>query len=216
MLVACGWSLPEVGAQLTVVGNLAQPWSTAVAIGKPPGGSFDFSTGVSFTTGAALLDFTGVVLSMDNAFGTPSGLSVSLFSTMTATGPIGLVAVLGGSTAPVVAGQYAYTVPVTALSPATTYWLVATAPTTPADTYFRINLTGSTLEDAGAAPGWSVGDLRWLTNDGGANWFSVAGQIPQFSVQVTGIPEPATHFLLLGGALALAGIRRLRRSKLRS
>jgi hypothetical protein len=130
-----------------------------------------------------------------------------------------LVTALTGNSAPVVENDYTYTpVTPTALSAANTYWLVTSAPTTAADSAFSVNATTSLGEDAVPLSGWSIGDVRWVSGDEGIDWGDGGGgvYIPQFTVQVTAVPEPATFAAWLGlAALTCSAWRGRRKAPLR-
>ena len=153
-----------------------------------------------------MVNFSGITLSTVGSTGSASGFSVSLYTGISGSGPTGLVTTLSGSSTPTTAGNYTYIA--TSLTPLlanATYWLAATAPTTPANTLFSFNSTASTAEDSGALSGWSIGDIRYLTNDGGTSWFSQATSVLQFSVQYSAVPEPSTCAAFAGlAALGLA------------
>jgi hypothetical protein len=195
-------------AQSSAISNLDQPAGSNIAVGKTP--EFNFSTGFSFTTGSVNTTLAGITLSMFTASSeSAAGFSVAIYNGIGTTGPTGLFGTLSGSTTPVTTGLYSYTTPGLSLLADTTYWIVATAPTTPTNTHFRILSTTSTAEDAGGFVGWSIGDSRWLTNNGGASWFNTTtGQLPFFSVQLMSVPEPSTFALLATGVLVAAWFRR--------
>jgi hypothetical protein len=106
--------------------------------------------------------------------------------------------------------NYVYTTnaPATLLANST-YWVVASAPTAPASAFFAWRSTNSTAEDGGVLSGWSLGDTRWASLNGGTSWSGLGGAIPQFSVQVSAIPEPSTYAVFTGlAALGWVAFRR--------
>jgi hypothetical protein len=81
--------------------------------------------------------------------------------------------------------------------PNTTYWLVASSPTTNSGSGFSLSSTASTAEDTGALSGWSIGNTRWFTANGGTTWGTDTALLVQFSVQASAIPEPSSYVLIL-------------------
>lgn len=206
-------TLVRLSAQTTAVSNLDQSVGLGLGVGKSSG--FDFSHAFNFTTGASSLSFSSITFAISGATGSPSGFNLSLYSSVSTSGPSGLIASLAGSSAPTSIGSsYTYTpVGSLALSASTTYWVVATASTTASNSAFFIRGTSSDSEDAGGLSGWTIGNDRMLSNNAGVTWAS-AVEIPMFSVQTSAIPEPSTTALLAGaGGLVIAIIARSRRSR---
>ncbi|MBI5770411.1 MAG: M36 family metallopeptidase [Verrucomicrobia bacterium] len=186
-------TLLAAGAELVAVSNLGQPVLAYLAVGKSNSGPYDFSLVGSFTTGPVASAFVKVTLFVASKSSGATGLTVALYTGISTAGPSGLVATLSGETSPASGASYPYvpTAP-TVLAPATTYWIVISAPTTPTNTTFGIRNTTSMTEDAGGVAGWSIGDFRYLTNNGGSTWFTSSTSVPQFSVTaVIGAVAPA-------------------------
>lgn len=199
-------------ATVIAVSNLGQPTaSTTYAIGKSVP-AFDFQAGVSFTTGATALDLESVTLSFFSRNGLATDFNVSLYSGLTAAGPSGLLTTFAGNSTPS-AGLETYTpnAPTTLLAN-TTYWLVESSVLTAPLTGFSLVGTNSLAEDAGGLPGWSIGDSRMVTNNGGASWFAASptSGVLKFSVQgASTVPDTgATALLLALSLLGLVGAKR--------
>lgn len=201
----------------TAVSNLGQPVSaTTFAIGKSVP-AFDFQQGISFTTGPGAYTLEGITLSFFSRNGAATGYTVALYSGLTAAGPTGLLAALSGNSTPSTGLELYTPVAPASLLGGTTYWVVESAVTTPPLSGFSRSGTTSLLEDAGALPGWSIGDARMVSNNGGASWFSASSTsgVPYLAVQaVASVPDSgatAAFLLVALSALAVSG-RLVRRS----
>lgn len=201
-------SLP---AQTTVVSNLSQTYFTTQTAGKS--GANDLQQAISFTTGSAA-NLSSITL-LGFSYGSLSGFSVGVWTGISSSGPSGLVTTLTGATPTGTTQQYTFSPgAVTTLSATTDYWLVVSAPGTAASSGFSWNSTSLQNEDAGASAGWSIGNTRWVTLNGGSSWSGVGGGVPQFSVQAAAVPEPATLAGVFGLVALTAAIRcRLRREQ---
>jgi hypothetical protein len=190
-------------AQVTGISNLGQTASSSIDVGQEP--NLDtFAQGFSFTTGATAMNLLHVHLQFEAASaGGLTGFSFSLYSGFSASGPTGQLATFTGSPAPATQGTFTYSpASTTMLSASTTYWLVATAPTLSiAGEHFHISTTSATAEDSGGLAGWVIGDTRWQSDiTGGGTWSNLGGDVPQFGLTVSAIPEPSTYALVLGTA----------------
>ncbi|MCX6955518.1 MAG: hypothetical protein NTV51_25505 [Verrucomicrobia bacterium] len=207
----------RLSAQVTAISNTGQTYVTALATGKLTSG--EGAHAFSFTTGATDWTFSGITLSINGSGPSSQGFSVSLYSGMGVSGPTGLETALSGNTAPRPAGAYSYTpVAQTGLLANTTYWVVTMAPTSPLNQPIAVNATSSTAEDAGGFAGWSIGDQRFYSTNGGISWTAASsGLVPQFSVQVAAIPEIPTGALVAGlAAFAVSGWRRVSKHRSRA
>jgi hypothetical protein len=198
-------------AQDTAVSNVNQPRAGfTLGVGKNSG--FDFSVGFNFLTSASSANFASVSFVSAGAFGAASGFTLSLYSGFSASGPTGLITSLTGANPATDSGTYTYTptVPVTLMGN-TSYWLLASAPSTPANSSYGLYATSSDAEDVTGLAGWTIGNTRMFTSNGGSTWSS-GTEVPLFSVQVSAIPEPSTY-ALGAGAIALVGAFLWRRDK---
>ena len=197
--------------QVTAVSNLAQTFSTTHTVGDS--GGKNFRDAISFTTGATVTDFSSITV-YGFGGGSIADFSINLYSGIGGAGPTGLIASTTGTANPSSLQNYVYTTnaPATLLANST-YWVVASAPTAPASAFFAWRSTNSTAEDGGVLSGWSLGDTRWASLNGGTSWSGLGGAIPQFSVQVSAIPEPSTYAVFTGLA-ALGWVAFRRRTKM--
>lgn len=211
------WLLPtSARGQVTGVSNLTQTSSSSIDVGQETGGE-TFAQGFSFTTGATSMTLLNVDLKFENAsIGGLTGFAFSLYSGFTATGPTTHLVTFTGSNGPATAGTHSYSpASPTTLSANTTYYLVATAPTLSISReHFHISTTSTTDEDAGGIAGWRIDNTRWESGNAGiAPWTQLSGDVPQFSLTVSAVPEPSTYALLLGIAgLGTAWLRRRSRA----
>ncbi len=172
-----------VDIAVAAVSNLGQPFENSTGATK------DIQEAISFTTGGSTADLLGVTLYGFGYGGPLSGFTVALYTGINTGGPTGLVTTFVGEASPVFLSNYIYRAPARlTLSPNSTYWLVISAPTTVGPSGFSWRSTLSAAEDAGAFSGWSIGNTRWVTSNGGASWFASGGLVPQFQVMTT---EPA-------------------------
>jgi MYXO-CTERM domain-containing protein len=210
-------SAAMLAAQTIAISNLNQTSTYGLAVGRsdPPD---IWSNAASFTVGSDAATLSKVTFAFKTAVGSPTGFTLALYSTVTSTGPNVLVTSLSGNTTPsaITFGTTAnvdYTPAVAVqLQASTTYWLVASAPDIVSSiNYFDLVGADSGGEDAGGLAGWSIGDSRMYSADGGTTWFST-GIIPEFAVTIAAVPELSTSAAALGVA-ALGAALRLRRRR---
>ena len=205
-ILVVGFACVSLRSQTTAVSNLSQAFHAYVGPGVGSTAGEIFRDGFSFTTGSTTYSLNSVMLS-GFGYGTgPTGFSLSLSSSISASGPSSPIVTFSGSSTLPANTTYTFTPSAsTTLSASTTYWLIASSPSNLAlNTGFSIPATSSTAEDAGALSGWSVGDSIWISANGGTSWFTNTSNLVQFSVQVTAIPEPATLAGWVGLGCALA------------
>ncbi len=209
----------QVYGSTVAVSNIGQTDFGALGVGK--GGGFNFQEAGSFTTGnvSSLLDSVRIeIVTRATASGVqPSSFNLSLYTGIGSTGPTGLVTSLLGSTSPALGFATYTSEPNITLDAFTTYWLVASAPGTAVGTAFNVRSTTSTNEDVGGLSGWTMGDTRWLTNNGGTSWnAATTNTLMEFSVSVTpnetpSVPDSTATIGLLG--VALTGLVAFRRTR---
>lgn len=208
-LLFCTALTSALRALTVAVSNLSQPVAaTTFAIGKGVP-AFDFQSAVSFTTGAAAADLESVTLSFQSRVGAGTGFTLGLYSNVSAAGPSGLITLFNGSSTPSTGLENYTPSAATQLQAGTTYWLVESSVTTAALTGFSLYGTTSIAEDAGAAAGWSIGNSRMYSNNGGGSWASATNGVLQFAVNTASVPEAGATLWWFGAVLAgLAGWRR--------
>jgi hypothetical protein len=201
----------QLRAATIAVSNLGQPTAPfTYALGRSYPDS-DFLEGVSFATGPGTHRLESVVLSFYSRNGEATGFNVALYGGISSAGPTGLVTTFTGNSAPST-GHETYTpTSSTSLLGGTTYWLVGSSSSTAPLTGFSMLGTTSLAEDAGALPGWSMGNFRMVSNNSGASWFAATptSGVLHYSVQVASVPDTGTTVVLLG--IALAGMVAVRR-----
>jgi hypothetical protein len=195
-------------AVITAVSNIGQADGGGPVVGKL-GPGIDGLGAVGFSTGATTTALVDVRIPVIQRGGnSASGFTVALFSGIGAGGPTGLVGNLVGDSSPVDGFTYSYS-PVNSVSllPNTQYWVVVSAPTTPALTFFTLGGTHSTGEDSGGLPGWSISDVRWGSGNGGVTWGSSPNSLIKVAITVdsVGVPE-STGFEVLFLAIAALGL----------
>ncbi len=145
-------------------------------------------TAQGFTTGshAAGYNLTSIELRMGAAVNTPANLRVELWSASGSGTPNAKLKTL---TVPgtVGAGAVVFAAPSgTVLSTGTTYFVVAYET---ADTTASVAATASDAEDAGAAPGWSIGDIYYIEQTMPAGTWRVNANARSAMIRVNGTPE---------------------------
>lgn len=165
----------------TPIGNLNQAFGEDIAVWS------GLSQAGSFKTGNTAASLVSVSVAMDsrNQFA-PGNFNLALYSDASGS-PGSSLAALSGNNIPQAPAIYTYTnqTPLV-LSANTTYWVVASSPTTSTGAYQWI-LTFSSNLDSGSF--WTMGaaDLKQ-----GSGWEPIgAGYFPQFSVTVTDPQPPA-------------------------
>jgi hypothetical protein len=209
-------------AQTTLVSNLAHTTGFDYrAVGVSVAGDSTVDTlvvGESFTTGNSAVSVSKFALYFEDATTSsagPSGFELNLYSAYAnGVGPSGWVATFTGS-APNTQGEHDFTGSAV-LSANTTYYLIASAPTTSSaggSASFNWMHTSSSAEDASAA-GWSIGDTVIAQNSDFPNWTNTLTGSMVLAVEgQVAVPEPATYAAVLGAAgLALAALRRVRQN----
>jgi len=177
-----------------MVSNLSQTPTASAEIGS------DAWLAQSFTTGdngdGYILN--SIQLRMGPASGTPSGFSISLYSSPGNAAPGSNLGTLSGPD-PAAGGLFTYTASGVTLSPSTFYFAVVTADTPIA----QASYTWSAANGAAPGNGWTIHNSYYRSTDG-SNWiWHPREEIFQLAINATAIPEPAGVWLLLVG---LAGV----------
>ena len=190
----------------TYLSNLGHTSTGSMAVGSDSWLAADLRTG--FNSSGYLLD--SVDLAMGNATGNPNGLAVMIYSAITgvAVFPGSSLGTLNGSENPTTTDVYNY-VPTSAtiLSANTHYFIVLVAGTATNVGAYGWSITGT---PTGSSNGWTANySLAYSSN--GSSWSFLSGDLAQFALTATPIPEPGVLVLLV-----LAGLGFLwRRSKAR-
>ena len=202
IVLAAEFFAPLFGkAQGTVyVSSLDQTPNGSEAIGSDSWLAQPFRTGTD--SGGYVLN--SVQLLMDAASGSPSGFSVSIYSSLN---PISNLGNFVGSD-PSAGGVFTYTTSGITLSPSTSYFIVVTATTPVVEGAYNWSTTVG-VEVSGANQ-WLISGR--LESSDGSSWNPEArGDIFQMAINVTTVPEPTTYALSALGALLL-GFHRWRNS----
>jgi hypothetical protein len=198
-------------AQGTIhLSNLAQPSSGSEQI------SSDFHYGMLFRVwgNPSGYELNSIQLAMNSPLGTPSGLTVQLYSFNDITGQPGIsMGTLNGPD-PMSSGTFTYSASDILLSPGSAYVVVLTASTPAATGAYNWSTTADTGYNS--ADGWFLSSGRFGSSDGSTWGVSRLGPF-QMAVFATPIPEPSSLALLLcGGVLAAIYRQRLQRDAWRS
>ena len=193
-----------VQAQGTVyLSNLSK-----ASIGSEPVAS-DSWLAAEFRTGANMQGYSLdlVQLAMADASGNPNGITVMLYSSAIggAVLPGSSLGTLNGSANPSTASIYAYT-PASSLmlSPSTDYFVVVTATTAVDAASYEWSITDTATVSLN---GWS-GNTSISYSSDGSSWSFLSGNLAQFAITATPIPEPGVLGLLGLGSLFFIGRRR--------
>jgi hypothetical protein len=204
LVLVLGLGLASIRAQSTAVSNRGQAFNAFLIADAT------FADAIDFTTGGAVSTLDSFTLPIKSFGGSPAGFSLSLYSGLSGGGSGTLVTTLTGTT-PSALADYVFAPPVTtSLAANSTYFLVLTGLSSGASSGYHWSAAATTNDDSGAMAGWSIGNLRWISSNGGATWGTAIGVVPQFSVSVTAVPEPST-FAVLAGCAGLFAAWRLRR-----
>jgi len=158
----------------------------------------------SFRTGtnAAGYVLNSFQLLLDQASGSPSGFTVSVYSDLTLGTSLGS---LSGSTDPSSGGVVTYTASDITLLPSTSYSIVVTATTSIAQGYY--NWSTTSLGGTAGVDGWLMTGRLSSTN--GSDWNLESRVNPfQMAIYATAIPEPAMLALAALGLTTLSFWRR--------
>lgn len=158
----------------------------------------------SFQTGTATggYDLNAITLLMGDWLGNASGFTVALYND--AGGQPGVsLGTLSGSNNPMNAGQYNYTASGLVFAPASTYWVGTSMTATQPLGGYAWQFTSS--QNYASNDGWSIS-----TSVGGSSLGN--GDMLQFGVTATGIPEPTALSLGMLGAVVLRRMLRLRKT----
>lgn len=165
----------------TPIGNLNQTFGEDIAVWS------GLSQAASFKTGDTAASLFSVSVAMDSRHQFSAGnFNLALYSDAGGA-PGSSLATLSGNAIPFTAGIYTYTndTPLV-LSPNTTYWVVASSPTSSTAAYQWV-LTFSSSLDSGSFWTMGAGDYNQ-----GSGWQPIgSGYFPQFSVTVTNPQPPA-------------------------
>lgn len=202
-------STGQLGAQ-TAVSNLGQTFSGSSAfVGN--NSSDDLDRVFSFTTGAsASFNFSSVTFKFGNATGSPTGLTVGLYSgfdrtTSNSDGATGLIASLSLTSGnPLVAGNSVFSGS-TSLLASTTYYIKLSKGAEPAGNMYLLPLASSHNEDGGGLAGWTIGNEHAYNmvnfQTGSLTQWGLDGSTAQFSIQASAIPEPSTYAAIAGAVM---------------
>ncbi|HEX5399086.1 MAG TPA: choice-of-anchor R domain-containing protein [Verrucomicrobiae bacterium] len=193
--------LPVAGRaqSMLYVSNLLQ-----TAVGSEPVGSDSWLAGYFETgTNAGGYILNSVQLLMNAGSGTPSGFTVSVYSS-TNIGPGSRLGDLGGSD-PLAGGLFTYTNSGIAMTPSTYYSVVVNAATPVAQgAYSWSAVFGSSNR---SNDGWIIGAGYYSSADG-SSWQFSRDKTFQMAIYATAIPEPDVLGLLGLGGLAFVWHRR--------
>jgi hypothetical protein len=181
------------------ISNVGQAPSASTAIGSDSWVAQAFNPGTN--AGGYLLN--SVELLMKAPSGSPSGFSVSIYSSVSGAPGSSLGSLTGA--APAAGGLFAYSTPGITLLPSSRYFVVLTSATAVADgAYFW-----SATDASAASNGWSIGPLYFASTDG-LTWpeFSRVNTF-QVGFYATEVPEPRAC-ALAGLAWAILGFGRWR------
>lgn len=193
-------------AQGTIyLSNLDQSSTGSLAVGSNSWLAAGLFTGNN-TDGYTL---NSVQLGMTDAFGSPNGFKVMLYSGNNPSGllPVSSLSSLSGSADPATGGIFTY-VPASniTLSPSTPYFIVLTAGTAIANGAYEWSVAGANSYNP--SDGWSAMEGVVLTSSNGSFWHEPTAAYLQFAINATVVPEPGVLGLFGLGGLFLAWHRR--------
>lgn len=165
-----------------------------------------------FVTGSHLEGYSldSVELLMAEAFGNPSGFTVSLYNASDSVAflyPGSLIGNLSGVD-PVTPGVFRYIASPMSLDASTSYFLVVSSATPVAEGAFSWSAIASGFTSG--VNGWGIGNHHFSSIDG-ASWEASRASVLQLAIIATPVPEPSV-IGLLGLGSAVLGVRLFRRS----
>ena len=196
---------PAAPAQGSIyISNLGQTPVGTGAVGNDSWIAQPFFTGTN-SAGYAL---NSVQLLMDAALGSPNGFTASIYSSPGNGAPGVELGSLSGSD-PAAGGVFSYAASGLMLSPSTSYAIVLTATTPIAQGVYQWSAADS-FGSGIIAPGdpWIIPDVYYSSADGSTWAFNPRGNIFQFAIDGTAVPEPGFSSLLALGSLWLLWHRR--------
>ncbi|HVU26592.1 MAG TPA: choice-of-anchor R domain-containing protein [Verrucomicrobiae bacterium] len=158
-----------------------------------------------------IYNLNSVQLLLDAASGSPSNLTVSIYTEPFGGGPpqtnLGALT-LNSSMDPIAGGIVTYNASGITIVPGNAYFVVATAATSIAQGAYQ--WSSSTKETDNGT--WVIDDVYYNSSDGSSWTKTIRQDVFQMAIYATPIPEPQIY-ALLGLSLAYVGFRRFRRSK---
>jgi hypothetical protein len=204
---------------MTYLSNLTQASAGSITVGSNSWVAFGFRAGPD-ASGYVL---NSVQLAMTDALGNPNGFTVFLYSAVPTTGgvyswiPVSNLGTVSDSLTPTTGGIYTFnTVSNLMLAPNKTYFIVLTAGTAVANGAYELSYTGAT-NDIFLSDGWVGYGGVWTSTNGAlpfpsSHFSPTYGNLAQFAINATAIPEPSVLGLFGLGGLAFLWHRRKAKS----
>jgi hypothetical protein len=197
--------LPQLAAAQGTLyaSNLGQTPTGSAVIGSDRWIAQNFTTGIDPNG----YNLDSIQLLMDGTSGSPSGFSVSIFSSLGNGSPGSSLGNLSGSD-PASGGVFIYTASGIMLSPSSSYFVVVTAATPVSQGAYgwsAANSSGSTQ--------WAI-DAVYASSANGSSWTLINGKAAfQMAIYATAAPEPSCLCLLgVGGVVSALFFRNRRKS----
>ena len=180
--------LPQIApAQGTLyLSNLGQTPTGDMAVGSDAWIASTFTTGTN--SGGYVLN--SIQLLLDSASGSPSGLTVSIYNFNNGQSGSSLDALSGSD--PAAGGIFTYTATNLTLLPSAGYLIMLTSATPVTVGAYDWSLANNPAYNS--SDRWNLLNAYYHSTDG-SNWAVQRGNTPQFAVNATAVPEPATYAL---------------------
>jgi hypothetical protein len=193
-----GLLLPQMmPAQGTLyLSNLGQTSAGSAVVGSDAWIAQDFRTG----TNSGGYTLNSIQLLLGRASGTPSGFSVSVYSSLGGS-PGSNLGSLGGAD-PSAGGIFSYATSGMTLSPSTFYFVVLTAATPAANGSYDWSFVNPSSYDS--SDGWHMNHIYYTSTDGSTWPVFSREHFFQLAVEATAVPEPSTSALVGLGLVGLS------------